>query len=239
MIVPADELELILSPRRLRRRAMRLPASGRCPVRDGHAYKLQPRLFARSRVTITIKGSPHRAPLADLTLTDARAEGHETIRSALAAWRAWHGDPTDGQLVWVIRFERGDARDVPVYLAARGRDGGTRSDYTLRSDHAIREAGVPVEAAILPGAGEQARVHALASSPQAIIVSQLGGAMETLAENMASMKARNRARLIAHQLRELRAELPVSEVVGSGQPSANRPVESKTGLATAHEGPRR
>jgi hypothetical protein len=238
VIVPADELELILSPRRLRRRAMRLPATGRCPVRDGHAYRLQPRLFARSRVTITVKGSPHRELLAALTLTGAREEGHETIRSALAAWRAWHGDPADEQAVWVVRFQRGDARDVPVYLAARGRDGGARADYTLRSDLAIREHGVPVEASVLPGAGEQARVNALASTPQAVVVSQLGGMMDTLAESMASMKARNRARLIAHQLHQLRAELPVSEVVGSGELSANgragssaapRPSSSKAG----------
>src|SRR5215831_19412112 len=110
MIVPAPEIELMLTARKLRRRVMRLPRIGRqrSPVREGRAYKLQPERFVRARATITVV-SLADGWLDELELSDARAEGYERLEDALAAWARWHGPPArPRQRVWVVGFVLGN-----------------------------------------------------------------------------------------------------------------------------------
>jgi len=209
LIVPKAEIDLILSPRRLRRRVMRLPADGAtCPLAPGRVYKLQERVGA-TRATITVAHVSGPEPLAELTINDARAEGRTNVDAARDAWYRWFGPPRTDQQVWVVSFLLGDqsaflAQDDPIYLQARSRDGGMSADYTNRAAAAIIEDGMPVEVCVLPNAGERARVLALARRRD-----QVGPAVDELAtaaagmaqragelrESMIDMKARNELRL--------------------------------------------
>jgi hypothetical protein len=226
VIVPAAEIERILTPRKLRRRVMRLPIIERePPVEIGRVYRLQtrPGLKARLAITITHVG---QGILDQLTLSEARDEGHSQREQALKAWADWFGQPTPEQPVWIVGFVKGDESAFyapPIFLSRRARDGGMGSDVTTRADKAIVENGSAVELCVLPGAGEQARVMAMAQSqaPVRSTLQRQRQGMESLSVSMVSMKARNRARLIAKQFELLERELPVSSVVGSRQSSAN------------------
>jgi hypothetical protein len=210
MIVTQQVIEQIQHPR-FKRRTIRLPVIPKvaCPVRTGHVYKLQTRRGARSQLEITVT-EVTRGILGALTTADARREGFGGVESAMRAWTRWYGQPTTRQPVWIVDFVKGDATarvnaDTPVYLSRYG-------DYTT---HGYRQAvpGDP-EACILPGAGESARVHAIAARQEPLSEALERAAREVgmLRESMLTMKARNRARLIEKELARLRAELPVTPV---------------------------
>jgi hypothetical protein len=208
------DIDLVLNPK-LRRRMLRLPASGspkeRCPLRVGAVYNLQPRAFTKGQVVITVTNA-YREPLDALTVNDARREGHGGVQGALEAWRRSHGLPKGGQLVWVVEFVRGDESewvnsDQPVYLAKYG------GDYTTNAaKQAVR--GDPELAMPLPGAAETARVMALATrqAPAARSIGRVREEVETLREAMTTMRARNRVKLITRELGKLASELPVTQV---------------------------
>ena len=221
MIVSAREIDLILRPR-LRRRMMRLPAQIQ-PPHLGQLLKLQTRLFVKHRVEVTVVAVPRRELLAALSLADARREGYEHLDAAYRAWVESNGVPQPEQQVWVVAFVKGDAtehfaQDAPAYLRQRARDGAVRSDFTTRPDLALKDEHGAVELSVLPGAGEQARVMALAAQtlPPVVLAetqaTQLADTVGSLKDSMVSMKARNRARLIAKQVEQLRAELPITPV---------------------------
>jgi hypothetical protein len=213
VIVPQAEIDLVNNAR-LRRRMMRLPASSspraKCPLEVGGVYHLQPRLFAPSQAEITVVPPVRREPLDELTLSDARREGHGGVQGALEAWTRAHGQPRPGQLVWVVPFVAGDESEFvtqtdAVFLRRT-------SGYTTTSDQL--SAG---EVIAVPGAGEHARVVAMArrQAPQRAAIRRMAEDIETVQYVMLTMKARNRAKLIARELAKLQAELPVAEVVDS------------------------
>ncbi len=220
MIVPRSEIELINS--HLRRRMMRFPADVACPVRVGHAYRLRTRQGEHS-VIITITDITIER-LSEMSTKDARFEGYGSPAGAIEAFlKRYRSYPLDGE-VYRVSFVKGDERGLwanPVYLRSRNRDGTQSSDYTTRSDLATWGTDGPEEVEIAPGAAELARVSALAKRQEPLRVRIQGALAEVseLQKAMLSMKSRNRARLIEHQLRnvekqlnKLQAELPVSEI---------------------------
>lgn len=214
MVVAPAEIRLIAT---MRRRMMRLPVldSVPCPVRVGRAYRLQPRPFAPAEATVTVTVVRREALLA-LTPEDARREGYGSVQGALDAWQRAHGEPAPEQRVWVVSFVCGDhseftRQDEPVYLAKHG-------DYTTRPAKAV--LGEP-EVTILPGAGESARVMALARRQRPVQqkIDKVLEDVESLKAAMLGMKARNRAKLIERELTKLRQELPVTAVPSTAVPA--------------------
>lgn len=191
----------------MRKRMLRIPAPhSKCPLALGKVYNLQPRPFAPSQGKITVTAI-RRERLDELSDADARKEGYAGRAGALDAYKRAHGLPKPDEEVWAVSFVCGDEsdfvrQDEPVYLR---RGGG----YTSIRDEL--EAGEVLTPA---GAAEHARIMALAARTQPVRrkIDAVESEVQTLREQMVSMKSRNRARLIERELGKLRSELPISEL---------------------------
>jgi hypothetical protein len=221
MIVSQTEIDMIRTRHgKPARRMMRLPVTydaeaikRPCPMRMGYSYKLQTRDLSETQ-WVLVNATPYARRAGGMTLDEARHEGYRTLDERMQALGDL-GEPTGGN-VWVIAFQPVDAPvsalDAPVFLSKVG-------DYTtLAGRQAV--PGDP-EACVIPGEGERARVMALAErqGPQLGAINRATREVESLRDSLMSMKARNRAKLIAKELAKLQAELPVGEVVRSGATS--------------------
>lgn len=147
MIVSQSEISLI---ERSRRRQMMLPVERgannellACPVAPLTCIGLQPRAFAKStRVTVL---EVEIATLGDLTDDHAVKQGYRSVQGVKEAWARQHGSASDGRLIWIVNFARGDhskfiASHSERYLSAKRHDTTTDPRRALTTEPAITTA---------------------------------------------------------------------------------------------------
>jgi hypothetical protein len=85
-----------------------------CPYEPSHAYAIQP-AGGRSKDRLTVS-EVRQEKLGDITIKDAKREGHRNIPEFVACWLVEHGLYAADLDVWVISFAKGDLTDQPRYI---------------------------------------------------------------------------------------------------------------------------
>jgi hypothetical protein len=159
VIFPKDVAELIAKGKKTQaRRRVKAGAAGSIkdsPYQPGHDYTIQwrdrqpdgDRLVTTTRVIVT---ELRREPITQITLAEARLEGHADITEFARCWLGPRAQTWDTrkvldrfhalqQIVWVISFRRG-AADTPILLHKYSEYG-----YTTLPGKAMRGEGEPVD----------------------------------------------------------------------------------------------
>ena len=243
MIVAQPELDAILD-RRVRKRVLELPvryrrqlgegdrgAWMRCPMRVGGVYGLVPPVpFAR----FLERAERHEPRKRAVLWLVGRVERWEPKRVTITVREV----ERQGEL-WLVSFIRGEEAEVfndkAVYLAP---DGGFTTVASRQSVPGDPEYLAPL-AEDLARARLAAREKRL--TPAQVIIARMKADAESCRDVMVTVKAGNRARLIAHQLQKLQAEvalddsatLDTSDRAAAECPAADQGEDQLSGAASA------
>jgi hypothetical protein len=181
----------------------------RCPVRKGAIYNLQPPVpYDRRRAQAEEQPTRARAVLWLIDRCQA------TVKSTPITVIENPERQGDQWLVRCVKGEHLEMFDRDVFLSRH-------NDFTMDASRQTVKGDPPYTPPFAEDL-ERARAKALEGrvDPQRQAVKRITGDVETLAESLESMKARNRLRRIKHDLVKLALELPPSTVLDSGLPLA-------------------
>lgn len=201
--VEITEINRRVRPRRVLELPVQLGPLGetkRCHLRKGGVYKLTASV-AYAKYRREAEAEPDRR-VAVLRLID-RCDVPIPKTTITVREVERHGDS------WLVRFLLGDHRgaleDRDVYLSKYG-------DYTTSAKRQAVQGDPPLMTPFAEDL-EKARRQALERrfSPHRDVLSRMHSDAETLAQSLASMKARNRAKVLLKEIEKLSAQLSVEQ----------------------------
>jgi hypothetical protein len=192
----------------------------RCPCRKGGVYNLTPPPpLDRYREQAARQPSHARAVLWFIDRC-----GRQPKPVKIPVTQTPRTQLVDGTLVWVVRFEPGDRRELfdrSVYLSKVG-------DYTMTAS----TQAVPGDPELMSPLAEdiaKARLKALERrvSPEREVITQAKGALSPLQRSMSEMRCRTRLARVLKELEKIEAELSVhDDAILPVSARATRPVSA-------------